>query len=118
MSQMVELSFSFLISQLPNIIIAIVGLTLAHSRLKKMLPRAYLYGNIGFALLLMHSIWIVLGQAYIQASAAQAQDRIAYLNNFTIINLASYIVLTGAIVFIAIAVLADRNTPKSSRGTA
>ena len=118
MSQMMAMIFSLLITTLPQIIIAVVGLTLIHTRLKRLHPRAYLYGNIGLVLLLVNALWRVLSQAYIQAHIAQGQDRLALASMMTMANLAGFVVLTGSWIFVLVALLADRDLSKGSHGTA
>jgi len=118
MSQTVQIFLSFLVSQLPQIAIATVGLILVRTKLRGPHPNAYLYGTIGFALLLVASLWTVLSRTYIQASVTLAQDRLAFANRITMTNLAGFVVLTVSIVFIAVAVFADRDVAKSSRGAA
>lgn len=118
MSQMIEIILSLLITTLPQIIIATVGLILVHNRLKRLHPRAYLHGSIGLALLLVNALWRVLSQAYFQAHIAQGQDRLALTNMLTMANLAGFVVLMGSWVFILVALLADRDLAESSRGAA
>ena len=118
MSQMIAITLSLLIGTLPQIIVATVGLILVHAKLKQLHPRAYFYGNIGLALLLLNALWRVLSQAYLQAHIVQGQDRLALTNMLTMANLAGFVVQIGSSVFILVALLADRDLAKSSRGAA
>jgi hypothetical protein len=118
MSQTVEVFLSSLVVGLPQIIIAVVGLVLVHTKLKELHQRAYLYGNIGLGLLLVYALWSASIRVYIQTNMAQAQDRLAVINNFSIANLAGFVILIASLGFMLVAMLADRNPSKSPRGAA
>jgi hypothetical protein len=119
MNIVVEIFLSNLITGLPQIGIASVGLILIQTRLKGFHPRAYRYGTIGLALLLVNGLWGVLSRTYIQAaSVAQTQHPVALANKITMVNLVGFVVLTGSLILILVAVLADRDSAKSSRGAA
>jgi hypothetical protein len=119
MKSIVEIILSSLISGLPHIAIGTVGLILIHTRLKRPHPRAYRYGTFGLALLLANGLWGVLSRTYVQAAfAAQTQHPVALANKITIANLAGFVILTGSLIFVLAAVLADRDSAKSSRGAA
>jgi hypothetical protein len=106
---------SILIATLPQIIIAMVGLVLVHTRLRGLHPKAYLYGSIGLALMLVNALWRIAGQAYFQAQIDQGQDRLALTPLLAITNLAGTVILIGSSVFILLALLADRDLPGGSR---
>src|SRR5262245_41896248 len=118
MSQMVEVILSSLIAGLPQIVIAGVGLVLVRTRLKRAHTRAYLYGNIVLAFLLVKSLWSVFTRAYIHAHIAQAQDRVDFANKLTMANLAAFVILMASLAFILAAILADRDQTKNPRGAA
>ena len=116
MSQMVEMIPRLLVAALPQMIFATVGLILVHARLRRLHPRAHLHGTIGLALLLLNAIWGVLSQAYFQARIAQGQDGLALMNMLPVANLAGLLVMIGSWVFILVALLADRDSARASRG--
>ena len=118
MSQTVEIFLSHILSQLPQLAIATAGLAFVQTRLKGRHPRANLHGNIGFGLLLLTSIWTVLSRTYIQAFAGQSKDPILFSSQLTKANLGSFVALTVSLVFIAIAVFADRGESRNLRGVA
>jgi hypothetical protein len=118
MSQVVEAFLSSLIVGLPQIVIATVGLMLVHTRLKRLHPRAYLFGNIGLVLLLVNALWSAVSRAYIQAYIAQVQDRLAFASKLTLANLAGFVILIASLAFILAATLADRDPARGSRGAA
>jgi hypothetical protein len=118
MSQTVEIFLSHLLSQLPQLAIATAGLAFVQTRLKGRHPRANLHGNIGFGLLLLASLWTVLSRSYIQVTAAQAKDPILFSSQLTKANMASFVALTVSLVFIAVAVFADRGETRNLRGVA
>ena len=115
MNETIVVALSLLIGTLPQIIIATVGLIFVHTRLKGLHPKAYLYGNIGLALMLVNALWRIVSQTYFQVQIAQGQDRMAITNMLTMANLAGSVVLIGSWVFIVLALLADRELPKSPR---
>jgi hypothetical protein len=116
MNLTVEILLSSLITALPQIAIGTVGLMLIHTRLKRLHPRAYLYGTLGLALLLVNGLWSALTRTYIQAAfAAQNEHPVALANKTTMANLAGFVVLTGSLIFILVAVLADRGSARTSR---
>jgi hypothetical protein len=115
---MVETFFSFLISMSPQILVATVGLILVHTRLKRRHPRAYRYGTIGLALLLVHLLLSTLSTTYVRATLAQGQAGPAAVNTFTMTNVAAYVALVASWIFILVALLADRDLAKGSSGAA
>jgi hypothetical protein len=102
-------------SHLSLIAIAIVGLVLAHTRLKRLHPKAYIYGTVGLALLLANGFLGVATVAVIQANARDFGNGAAVANILTKFNLASFIVLTSSLVLILVALLADRRSAENSR---
>lgn len=118
MDQMIAIILSILVTTLPQIIVATVGLVLVRSRLKGFHPRAYFYGNIGLALLLANSLSRVLGQAYFQTQIAQGQDRMAVTTVLSIANFVGFVLFTASLVFILVALLADRESGNGSRSAA
>jgi len=115
MTSTIEIFFSNLIGGLPQIAVAAVGLILIQTRLKRVHPRAYRYGSIGFVLLLASAIWGVFGRTYfLAASAAEPLNRVALANSITMVGLVGSIGLIAALIFILVAVLADRDAASSS----
>jgi hypothetical protein len=115
MNSILEVVLSSLISSLPQIAIATVGLVLVHNRLRQSHPRAYLHGTLGMALLLANGLLGVAVRAYIQANAGQLHESAAWVNRLTMANLVSFVVLAASLVLILIALVADRNPDRSSR---
>ncbi len=108
-----------LFEQLPGIVIGTAGLILIHTRWKRAHPRAHLYGSIGLALLLVNGLWRALSRTYIHAAYdAQTLTTVALVNKSTMANLTGFVVFTASLVFILVAILADRDSVKSSRGAA
>ena len=117
MTSTVEIFLSFLITSLPTIAIATVGLVLVHTRLRRSHPRAYRCGTAGLALLLVNGLGAVVAQTYIQAArAAQTQHPLALASKITMVGVAGFVVTTAALVLILVAVLADRGTAGSTGG--
>jgi hypothetical protein len=114
MNSLLEILLASFISSLPQIGIAIVGLVLIHTRLRRLHPRAHLFGTIGFALLLANALLGVAIRAYVPY-AKHSYDPIAFANMLTTTNLISFVVLSASLVLILVALLADRDSAKSSR---
>jgi hypothetical protein len=114
MNSMFEVLLGSLISSLPQVAIATVGLVLIHLRLRRLHPGAHLYGTIGFALLLANGLLGVAIRAYV-TYAKDSYDPVALAKMFTTTNLVSFVVLSVSLVLILVALLADRDPPKSSR---
>lgn len=102
-------------SSLPQIAIAIVGLILIHTRLKPFYRRAYVHGTMGLSLLLANGLLGVATRAYIQANARNHDNAVAMANTVTMANFVGVVVLTAALLFILVALLADRSPDKGSR---
>jgi hypothetical protein len=103
-----------LVSNLPQIAIAIVGLVLVKTRLKGFHPRAYLYGTAGLALLLANGLLGAATRAYIHANAGNYGDASTLANRVTMANVVSFVVLAVSLVLILVALLADRSTASNS----
>lgn len=110
-----ELFFSNLITGLPQIAIGAVGLLLVHTRLRRSHPKAYLYGTIGMTLLLANGLLGVLSRTYIQSAIAQAQHPISLANKTSMVSAAGYLISVISLVFILMALVADRGSEQNSR---
>jgi hypothetical protein len=115
MSSIFDVLVSSLVSSLPQIAIAIVGLVLIQTRLKRGHPRAYFYGNIGLVLLLAHGLLGVSTRAYIHVNARNYGNATDFANTLTIANFVGFIVLSLALILILAALVADRSSADSSR---
>lgn len=107
-----------ILGRLPQIAIAAVGLILVHNRLKGPHPRAFLYGSIGLGLLLAEAVLGASLLAYIQGSIAQAPDRIAATNRYSILNASAFVIRMAALALMVAAIVADRGATRSSRNPA
>src|SRR5688572_1031365 len=114
MNSMFEIILTALISSLPQAAIATVGLVLIHTKLRRLHPRAHLYGIIGFALLLANGLIGGAFRAYMPY-ARRSYEPLVFANMITKINLVSFVILSASLVLILVALLADRDPAKSSR---
>jgi hypothetical protein len=114
MNSTLEILLASLLSSLPQAGIAIVGLVLIHTRLRRLHLRAHLYGTIGLALLLANALLGVAIRAYIPY-AQQSYEPVVFANMLSIANLISFVVLSASLVLILVALLAARDPAKSSR---
>lgn len=109
---MTEILVTSLVSALPQIAIAIVGLILVHTRLKDYHRRAYLYGTIGLALMLVNGLWGALARTYTLTDAAQSLHPVALANKLSMANLISFVLLSASLVLLLAGLLADRDSVK------
>lgn len=115
MTLILEVILASLISNVPEIAIATVGLVLVHTKLKRLHPRAYFYGTLGFVLLLAHGLLGVAIRAYLLAYATNYENGAALANKLTMVNLVGFVVLAVSLVLILVALLADRTSATSPR---
>ncbi len=114
MSSMLEILLSSLIPNLPQIGIATVGLVLIHARLRRIHPRAYIYGAIGFGLVLANGLLGVAFRVYIPY-ARRAYEPAVFAKMLAATNLVSLVVFWASLVLILVALFADRDSARSSR---
>ena len=118
MNSILDVLLASLIPHMPQIAIAIVGLVLIHTRLKRLHPRAYIYGTVGLVLLLGNGLLGVATRAYIQANVRNFESGPAIASMLTKLNLASFVVLTLSLALILVALLADRSPVENPRVSA
>jgi hypothetical protein len=109
---MTEILLTSLVSALPQIAIAIVGLILVHTRLREFHQRAYLYGTTGLALMLLNGLWGALARTYALTNAAQSLHPVELANKLSMVGLISYVLLSASLVLLLAALLADRDSIK------
>lgn len=114
MDSMFEIIMISLVTSLPQIAIATVGLVFVHTRLRRFYPRAHFYGTVGLALLLAHGLLVAAFRGYVPYFR-QSYDPVAFANLLTKYNLISYVVFSASFVFTLVALLADRSPAKNSR---
>lgn len=104
---------------LPQVVFAIVGLVLIRSRLRPSHPKACHHGTIGMTLILVNALWGALGRTWVLVVfAGETQDRMAVTNKLTVVGLVSFVLFSAALVFILVAILADRGPSTGSPGNA
>ena len=114
MTSILEVMLSSLIWSLPQIAIATVGLVLVHIKLKRSHPRTYLYGTLGFGLLLANGLLGMGVRAFIQINARNYENGAALANKLILANQVGFVALNVSLVLILVALLADRNSAKGS----
>lgn len=95
-----------LVGASPQILIGAIGLVLIRSRLKRTFPKANLYGTVGLSLLLLSGLWSAVTRVYIQSNVSRHPVELA--NVITAANLVGFLILSASLVFLLVAVLADR----------
>jgi hypothetical protein len=96
-----------LIYNLPQIATAAIGLVLIHTKLRRLHPRAHLYGGIGFALLLASGLLSVATRVAIPY-VRQSYEPAAFAKALAITSLVGLVAFSASLILILVALLADR----------
>jgi hypothetical protein len=106
-----------MLALLPYLVIPVVGLVLCRKKLARSHPKASARATVGWVLLI---VYLSLGRGaslIITMHAAQSgdrfADRMAYTNWLGYIGLASQLVMLASMLFLLLAILADRSGPES-----
>jgi hypothetical protein len=107
---------SALLASLPIFVIAMIGAVLSRNKLPQAHAKARRLATIGFTLLGLYAIVGGAVRTYVAGGLASAGDRVAMAMGLGIANMVAYLLLAASLVLLLLAVLADRDSPISSRG--
>lgn len=107
---------SALLSSLPLLLVAVVGVVLSRSRLPPTHSKARRLATIGFILLGLQVLVGTTARIYVTSLAVGSGDRLAAANALTAVGFVSYLLQAASLLLLLFAVLADRDPSDSSRG--
>jgi hypothetical protein len=107
---------SALIASLPILVIAVVGVVLSRSKIPQSHAKARRLATIGFSLLGLQVLVGVVMRTYADTLAVNAGNPVAMANVLSLTGVVTYLLLATSLVLLLLAVLADRESPSSSRG--
>jgi hypothetical protein len=94
------------------LVVPISGLVLCRKKLARSHPKACAHATTGWVLYMVH---IVLGSGvtiFFRMHAVQSGNRLAYANWLTFTNLAASVILLASLLFLILAIIADRSAPE------
>jgi len=94
---------------LPFLVVPIIGLVICRRKLARSHPKASSRATAGWVLYMVHIAVGRGGTMFITMHALQSGNRMAYVNWITFTNLAAQLVLLVSLLFLMLAILADRN---------
>jgi hypothetical protein len=107
---------SALLSSLPLLLIAVVGVVLSRSKLSHTHSKARRLATIGFSLLGLQALVGTTVRIYVTSLAVSSGDRLAATSALTAVGIVSYLLQAASLILLLCAVLADRGPRESSRG--
>ena len=117
MNNSVAIFASALLSSLPLLLIAVVGVVLSRSRLPHTHSRAKLLATLGFSLLGLQALVGTTVRIQVTYLLASSGDRLARPGALTAVGIVSYLLQAASLILLLCAVLADRGPHESSRGS-
>jgi hypothetical protein len=107
LSPVVQVALLQAATQLPFLIVIVVGLWLAIARRKRH-PRASLWAGIAFAALVLQIAWRVATSAYVTALVAAGREPASVGGLLATSNVATYVLFLVAVIALTIAVFGSR----------
>jgi hypothetical protein len=101
---------SALVTQLPMLLIAVIGVVLARSKLRQSYAKARRLATVGFGLMALHVLVASALRTYVDVVTTRSGDRLALVNFFTYVNMVAYLLLVASLVLLLLAVFADRDS--------
>jgi magnesium-transporting ATPase (P-type) len=114
MTNPVVLFASALITSLPIIVIAVVGVVLSRNKLPQAHARARRLATVGFSLLALQALVGTTMRMYVSYLAVESGDRLAMANYLTLVGVVASLLLWASLILLLLAVFADRNASGSS----
>ena len=112
LSPVVQVALLQAATQLPFLIVIVVGLWLAIARRKRH-PRASLWAGIAFCALGLQIAWRVATSAYVTALLEGGREPSSVRGLLAASNVATYVLFLVAIIALTIAVFGSRDQPSA-----
>jgi hypothetical protein len=105
-----------LIASLPILVISVVGVVLSRSKIPQSHFKARRLATIGFSLLGLQVLVGAVMRTYADTLVVNTGRPIAMVNVLSVAGVVTYLLLATSLILLLLAVLADRESPSSSRG--
>ena len=102
-----------LLSSLPVLVIAVVGIVLCHRKLPQSHAKARRLATGGLSLMALETLVRSVMSAYVTVSRTEGRVGLPMVNALSIVNAVAYLLLLVSLVLMLLAVLADRETRPS-----
>lgn len=101
------------LSLLPILVLPVIGLVLCRKKLARSHPKACAHATVGWVLFIL---FLSVGRGaslFVTMHAVQSGNRLAWTNWLGYIGLASQLLMLASLLFLLLAILADRGSSES-----